>query len=54
MHETIDQHLKDSFYKNPDIEALVEQYEKNILEDKISSFRAAKLLLEKYSSGQKG
>lgn len=54
MYETIDQNLKDSFYNNTEIKTLVTQYEKNVLKDKISSFMAAKLLLEKYFSGQKG
>jgi LAO/AO transport system kinase len=54
MHETINQNLKDSFYNNPGMKALVAQYEKNVLEDKISSFPAAKRLLEKYFSSRAG
>ncbi len=54
MYETINQNLKDSFYANPDMKTLVAQYEKHVMEGKISSFMAARLLLEKYSSGQTG
>ncbi|MFI3330972.1 MAG: methylmalonyl Co-A mutase-associated GTPase MeaB [Rikenellaceae bacterium] len=45
MHETINQVLRDRFYRNPRIENLLEEYESKVTEDKISSFIAAKELL---------
>jgi LAO/AO transport system kinase len=53
MYETIDQNLKDSFYNNPDLKKMIDKYDKDILEDKISSFKAARTLLEKYFSGRR-
>ncbi len=50
MYETIDQTLRHSFYHNAAIEPLIAQYEQRVLDDKISSFIAAKELLEKYFS----
>ncbi|HJX70689.1 MAG TPA: methylmalonyl Co-A mutase-associated GTPase MeaB [Bacteroidales bacterium] len=54
MYETINQNLKENFYHSPDIKKLLARYEKRVLEDKISSFMAARLLLKKYHSGQTG
>ncbi len=48
MYESINEALKQSFYLNPEIEHLIPQYEKQVLEDKISSFIAAHELLSKY------
>lgn len=48
MYETIDKALKESFFRNPEIEAGIEEYEQRVLDDKISSFIAAKELLSKY------
>lgn len=48
MYETIDSDLRDNFYKSPLIEPLLAEYEKRVLEDKISSFVAARELLDKY------
>lgn len=48
MYETINSQLKDSFYHSPAIEPLLAEYEKRVLEDKISSFAAAKELLDRY------
>ncbi|MBN2213004.1 MAG: methylmalonyl Co-A mutase-associated GTPase MeaB [Bacteroidales bacterium] len=52
MYETIDQNLKENFYHTTDIKSLAARYEKEVLDDKISSFMAARLLLEKYYSGK--
>ena len=48
MNETIRNHLIRHFYHNPDIEALLPEYEQKITEGKMSSFAAARDLLDKY------
>jgi LAO/AO transport system kinase len=48
MYESINEALKQSFYLNPEIEALIPRYEAEVLSDKISSFIAAHELLDKY------
>jgi LAO/AO transport system kinase len=48
MYETINTRLRDDFYNNPSIESQVQQFENDVLNDKISSFQAAKKLLEAY------
>ncbi len=48
MYETINDTLKSSFYLNPNIQAAISDYEQRVLETKISSFIAAKELLDKY------
>ena len=44
----INEALRGSFYRDPAVEACIGAYEKRVLEDKISSFIAAKELLEIY------
>lgn len=51
MYETINETLKNSFYHNPQIEQRIEELEQRVLEDKVSSFIAAKELLEIYFKG---
>ena len=48
MHETIIEKLKASFYENKNIRKELKKFEKQILNDKISPYFAAKILLEKY------
>lgn len=48
MYESINETLKNSFYNNPDIEALLISAEDDVLKDKKSSFIAAKELLDIY------
>ena len=48
MYETINEALRGSFYRDPAVEARIGEYEKRVLEDRISSFVAAKELLELY------
>jgi LAO/AO transport system kinase len=48
MYETINQSLKSHFYSNPEIEHDLPVYEQMVLEDKMSSFAAARHLLKKY------
>ncbi|HEX2934368.1 MAG TPA: methylmalonyl Co-A mutase-associated GTPase MeaB [Bacteroidales bacterium] len=48
MYETINESLKSHFYNNPDIEHDLPVYEQLVLEDKMSSFTAARHLLKKY------
>ncbi len=48
MYETINEALRSSFYHNPEIEHRIGELEQRVLEDKVSSFVAAKELLELY------
>jgi len=48
MYETINEALQNSFYSNQHIQPLLKNYEKEVSADKISSFIAAKELLNKY------
>ena len=48
MYESINEVLRNSFYRDPAVEAHIGEYEKRVLEDKISSFIAAKELLDIY------
>ena len=48
MYETINETLKSSFYNNPEIEAKMAEVEQRVLEAKLSSFIAAKELLDIY------
>jgi LAO/AO transport system kinase len=48
MNETIRNSLVNHFYNNAAIEALLPEYEKKITEDKMSSFAAARALLDEY------
>ena len=48
MYETINETLKSSFYNNPEIESRLAEVEKRVLEAKLSSFIAAKELLDIY------
>ena len=48
MYEAIDESLKQNFYNSPDILPYLNDYEQQVMSDKISSFVAAKKLLNKY------
>ena len=48
MYETINETLKSSFYNNPEIEARLSEVEQRVLDAKLSSFIAAKELLDIY------
>ena len=48
MYETINETLKSSFYNNPEIESRMEKVERRVLDAKLSSFIAAKELLDIY------
>ncbi|MBQ5738382.1 MAG: methylmalonyl Co-A mutase-associated GTPase MeaB [Alistipes sp.] len=48
MYETINETLKSSFYNNPEIEARMADVERRVLDAKLSSFIAAKELLDIY------
>ena len=48
MYETINETLKNDFYRNPAIESRITDIEQRVLDAKISSFIAAKELLEIY------
>ncbi len=49
MYETIDESLRNDFYNDPDIEAELKKCEGDIIGDRISSFVAAKRLLDLYA-----
>ena len=48
MYETINEALRSSFYRDPAVEGKIADYEQRVLDDKISSFVAAKELLDLY------
>lgn len=48
MYETINKALEESFFRNPVVEAAIGDYEKAVLGNKVSSFVAARELLDKY------
>ena len=48
MYDTINEHLRDSFYHNPHIEEMLERKERQVLQGNLSSFVAAKDLLDTY------
>jgi LAO/AO transport system kinase len=48
MLETINEHLKNNFYNNPEIKTLLETNKKAVTNDEISPFAAAQILLKKY------
>lgn len=49
MHETIQEQLKRNFYDDPEIRLKIKELEKQVLEDKLSSFMAAGQLLQMFS-----
>ena len=48
MYETINEQLRNKFYQNQEIQSLLKEYEQRVLNNEISSFVAAKKMLEKY------
>lgn len=48
MYETIDEALKNSFYQNPEIETMLEDCQLQLDQNRMSSFAAAKKLLNTY------
>ena len=48
MYETINEHLRDSFYHHPRIESLLGEKEAQVLQGGLTSFTAAKQLLDTY------
>lgn len=53
MYETINEQLRANFYLNPAIKTLIEQKERQVRNDELSSFVAAKQLLDTYFQSQK-
>jgi len=51
MYETINEQLKGNFYTNPEIQNLLIENEKKVLSNELSSFIAAKNLLDTYFGG---
>lgn len=50
MYETINNQLRENFYQNRDIQKELVKLEKEVLNEKTSSFIAARMLLDKYFS----
>ena len=48
LYETINQNIKDKFYSGDNIKNLLDEYERQVLNGKLSSFNAAKLILGEY------
>ena len=48
MYESINEHLRGSFYNNPAIQQRLKEAERSVLEGKRTSFAAAKELLDLY------
>ena len=46
MYESINDTLRDKFYHNPAVEGMLEQTEKQVLNNEISSFVAAKRMID--------
>lgn len=53
MYETINEQLRDSFYHNPQIEAMLTDKENQVLQGNLTSFIAAKDLLDTYFAALK-
>ena len=53
MYESINEHLRDSFYHNPIINEMLPDLEKQVLRGNVTSFVAAKKLLDTYFAGLK-
>ncbi|MBO4986006.1 MAG: methylmalonyl Co-A mutase-associated GTPase MeaB [Bacteroides sp.] len=53
MYESINEHLRDSFYHNAQIEAMLAEQEAQVLRGNLTSFVAAKKLLDTYFAGMK-
>ncbi len=53
MYETINEHLRNSFYQNEQINALLKEAEQKVLKEEVSSFVAAKKLLDFYNQIRK-
>jgi LAO/AO transport system kinase len=48
MHESIDRQLKEDFFKDPSIAREIDKIRKDVVEGRISSFKAARKLLDRY------
>ncbi|MCT4636815.1 MAG: methylmalonyl Co-A mutase-associated GTPase MeaB [Bacteroidales bacterium] len=48
MYETINEQLRNSFYQDDDVKQKLEQFEKDVISNKMSSFNAAHVLLNQY------
>lgn len=53
MYESINEQLKANFYQNPEIESLLKEKEKQVLNSELSSFIAARQMLEIYFNNYK-
>ena len=51
LNDTIDESLKNSFYTNPTIRKLIDDYSRQIYNDEVNPYEVAQLLLDKYFDG---
>jgi LAO/AO transport system kinase len=49
MHSTVTDYLRSSFYNNEEIKGLLPEFERQLLEGKLTSYKAAAALLDKYT-----
>lgn len=54
MHESIERQLQEGFYKDPDISGEIEKLSSDVIGGKMSSFLAAKILLDRYLGRSSG
>ncbi|HUW05616.1 MAG TPA: methylmalonyl Co-A mutase-associated GTPase MeaB [Williamwhitmania sp.] len=54
MFESVNETLKESFYCNPSLQVLISKLEQEVLNNQITSFAAAKVLLDHYFKQLKG
>lgn len=52
MYETIHEQLKSNFYHNPQIKGMIPEFEQKVLKEEMSSFVAARRLLDLYYQSQ--
>jgi LAO/AO transport system kinase len=52
MHNTVVEYLNNSFYNHEEVKLLVPEIEQKLYEGKITSYKAALILLDKYFNGQ--
>lgn len=50
MHETIQDQMKQAFYQHPEMKQKIDEFEQQVLKREISSFEAARRLLEYYKT----
>ena len=52
LNDSIEESLKSNFYINPAINKLMDDYKKQIFEDKVNPYEVAQMLLDRYFKGK--